>query len=164
MKLKINSPKDGEFEILYDDEDYEKVSKYNWFIDKHKGDSFYVRAFIYKNGKCSCLRIHRLITNCTKDKMVDHINGDTLDNRKCNLRVCSNQENSMNSKSYKNSSSNFKGVTWHKKANKWAASIMKDYKTIYLGLFENEMDAALVYNGAAKYLFKEFACLNGVSL
>ena len=164
MELKIISPKYGEFTVLYDNEDHEKLSKYKWYVQKiYKRNSlFYVQSKIYKNGRQSNIYMHRLIINCQENKFVDHINHNSLDNRKSNLRVCTQKENRRNSKSNKNSSSKFKGVTWHKRNKKWVSQIRTNKKNIWLGLFENEIDAALVYNGAAKYLFGEFAYLNEV--
>jgi hypothetical protein len=164
MELIINSPKYGQFTVLYDDEDHDKIKNYNWHVEKRsKGSSLiYAASKVYKNGRQSTLYMHRLITNCPDNKIVDHINHDTLDNRKCNLRVCSNQENSMNRKSNKNSSSRFKGVCWKKREKKWISQINANNKNTCLGYFENEIDAAIAYNVSAKCLFGEFAHLNEV--
>lgn len=85
----INSPKHGIFEVLIDTEDVQKVQNIHWCIefDRHNP---YVRNR-HKN-----LKLHRLITNCPSDLVVDHINRNTLDNRKKNLRVCTISENNRN--------------------------------------------------------------------
>ena len=90
---------------------------------------------------------------------IDHINGNGLDYRKCNLRVCTHQQNLQNQRIQKGVSK-FKGVCWHKASQKWMAKIKHNYKTIYLGVFNNEIDAAKSYNKKAKELFGEFARLN----
>jgi hypothetical protein len=95
-------------------------------------------------------------------KDIDHKDGDCLNNKIENLRLVTRQINNANRKSTKNSSSVYKGVSLNKKLNKWVVNITKDYKTIYLGLFENEIDAALAYNQKAKQLYGEYALLNNV--
>ena len=95
---------------------------------------------------------------------VDHINGNRLDNRASNLRVCThsqNQRNQTDRRTY--TSSIYKGVSWHKGTQKWASNINVDGKMEYLGIFEDERDAAIAYNNAATLHFKEFASLNEVS-
>jgi hypothetical protein len=93
---------------------------------------------------------------------VDHINGNTLDNRKENLRICTQNQNGKNRLLNKNNVSGYKGVTY-KKANKlWCAQIVVNYHKMYLGLFTTAEAAALAYNEAAKKYHGEFAKLNEV--
>jgi hypothetical protein len=110
-------------------------------------------------------RAHRIIVYLqTKEdpgiKFVDHINGlsDPL-----NLRLANNSENSYNQSKRGNRSSIYKGVCWDKSRNKWLANITKDNKTIYLGRFNTEKDAANAYNMAAINLFGEFIKLNAIN-
>ena len=91
---------------------------------------------------------------------VDHINGDRLDNRRFNLRLCTNQQNQMNKTKRVGSSSRFKGVYFQKTSRKWVAAIQKDRKLKHIGLFSDELDAARAYDAAAKEAFGEFAWLN----
>lgn len=91
--------------------------------------------------------------------VVDHINGDTLDNRKQNLRVASKSQNAANMRKHRGSSK-FKGVCWNRKSGKWAVEIKVNGKTQYLGMYADEILAAKVYDTAAKHLFGEFAQLN----
>ncbi len=159
MILKIKS-KGKYYDVLIDDEDFDKIKNYKWNISYDKKRNRYdVRATIPKSNKKKIL-LHRLIMNAQKGKQVDHQYHKTLDNRKQNLRICTNQQNSFNRKKHKDSKSKYKGVTWHKKAKKWQASIAFNYKRIHLGLFENIEDAKKIYNKKAKELFGEFACLN----
>jgi hypothetical protein len=79
-----------------------------------------------------------------------------------NIRWVTPQQNVMNRRSFKNSSSIYKGVSWAKKSGKWSANIQKDGKYQHLGLFTNEIEAALAYNEAAEELFGEFANLNQI--
>lgn len=115
-------------------------------------------------GKHVTLRMHRIITNAPQDKQVDHINGNPLDNRKCNLRVCTQKENSRNREKRKEKTSSiYKGVCFHKRKHKWQASITLDGKLIHLGYFKTQNEAALIYNEAAKKYHGEFAKFNKVS-
>lgn len=90
---------------------------------------------------------------------VDHINGNRLDNRSCNLRPCSNVENIRNSMS-RGGSSAYKGVSFHKQNRNWIASITANYKTRHLGSFQSEIEAALAYDDAAREIHGDFARTN----
>jgi hypothetical protein len=92
--------------------------------------------------------------------VVDHINHDTLDNRKSNLRECGMIENSRNQQKERRNKTGFKGVFWHKASRKYQAGIGHKYGFVYLRLFDKKEDAALAYDMKAKELFGEFALLN----
>ena len=142
-----------------DDEDYELVSKYKWLALKSK-KSFYAATYItigYKQKQC--LLMHHLILNVDTNQMIDHKNNDSLDNRKQNLRFCTNQQNQQNQKP-RGGSSKYKGVTWHKRVNKWSARISLDGTTYNLGYFDNEENASLAYDLKAIELFGDFAKTN----
>ena len=104
--------------------------------------------------------LHRVITGCPEGFDVDHINGDRLDNRRINLRICSHRLNLINSKKRKVASSKFKGVCWHRKAKKWMVRVDLGLEKFYLGLYKDEIAAATAYNAKAAELFGEFAKLN----
>jgi hypothetical protein len=108
------------------------------------------------------LAMHRLIMAPPAGLCVDHINHDGLDNRRCNLRICTQRENSSNMRAHRDSNSPFKGVCYEKAFSRWRASIGFKGVTIYLGIFPSEIDAALAYNEAALKYHGEFACLNDV--
>ena len=113
------------------------------------------------NGKRTTQRMHRLIMNCPKGLLVDHKNHDGLDNRKCNLRLCTNAENQYNQKPLqKKTSSQYRGINWQKRIGKWDVWIQLNGKSIFLGSFSNEIEAAKAYDKKAKELFGEFAHLN----
>ena len=138
---------------VVDDEDFNRVSQYKWSAYK-SGNNFY--ALSEKQGK-----LHRFILDLTSnDPEIDHIDGDGLNNRKSNLRLCTHQQNIANQKVRKGTLSCFKGVTWHKNINKWTAQIMFNYKNIYLGCHKDEERAAVYYDMAAVYLFGRFAKIN----
>ncbi len=104
--------------------------------------------------------LHRLIMGAQKGQIVDHINGNSLDNRKCNLRFATAKQNSVNSKARKNNLSGHKGVSWNVACRKWMAIIMNSGKRYYLGVFTHKDRAAMAYDRAALFLHGEFAGLN----
>lgn len=134
------------------------AEEYKWCAQLCTGFKYF-RALRVKGRNC-LIYLHRFLTNCPKGKMVDHINHNPLDNRMCNLRICTNAENLRNKKSYKNSSSKYKGVSWYKRGSKWAAQIRLNNKKKFLGYFTSEEEAARAYDKAAKEMHGEFAYLN----
>lgn len=91
---------------------------------------------------------------------LDHINRIKTDNRICNLRKTTSQQNKQNTGKYSNNTSGFKGVSWHSEANKWEAYFHIKGKKIYLGLFDNSIDAANAYNQKVIEHYGQFAVLN----
>lgn len=140
--------------IDVDQDDFDFLSNYNWSVS-----GGYAVASI--NGKS--VPMHRLILNAPEDKQVDHINRDSLDNRRSNLRLCSKTENLKNrSKSSKNKSSKYKGTSLEKKTGNWIVEIKNNKERYYLGSFKDEESAANCYNFYAKKYHGEFAALNEV--
>jgi hypothetical protein len=158
MILKIHSKKHGDFKVLIDDEDYDKIKDYTWRVSKD-GNTFYALTHIRINGKFTSVPIHRLIMNAHKGQEVDHINNNGLDNRRSNLRICSHSQNMMNTQLNKNNKSGFKGVSIDKK-NKylsWRAQISINNKKICLGNFVIPEEAHEAYCEASKKYHGEFA-------
>lgn len=144
---------EGKFAIV-DDVDYEFLVKHKWFISGR-----YIRRTRKENGKD--VLIHRVIANCPENMVVDHINGNWLDNRKENLRVCTQHQNSMNKKKdIRGVTSKYKGVYFDKTSNKFRAQLKYKRKNYNLGRFENEEDAAKAYDSKSIELHGEFARLN----
>lgn len=142
-----------------DDEDFERVSRYRWSI-AHGGN-----WLIYAVTGSSLViewhrRLHALVLQAPPRIIIDHRNGNPLDNRRKNLRLCSPAENSRNSiaPDIQGKSSKFKGV-W-RLGGKWIAQITCDGAKFRLGSFDTEDDAARVYDTAALDKFKEFALTN----
>lgn len=108
LYMEISSPKHGIFKVKIDYEDKEKVSNYKWVVSIHKGGVFYIVATDRDNGRN--VQLHRLITNCPSNLTVDHINHDTLDNRKENLKVCTQSENNLNKGLYQCNKTGYKNI------------------------------------------------------
>lgn len=160
------------YTFLVDDEDYERVKKYNWYCAKLKKDYLSIQACKYtkgtKNKGCTTIRLSRYIMNVTdKTQIVDHINHDTLNNCKYNLRVCTTKENTRNKTSQKESSSKFLGVHKYEPKDRknytcFKAAIQINGKSMHLGTFKTENEAAVAYNNKATELFGQFANLNNI--
>ena len=142
---------------IVDDGDYEELMQYKWHAHK------VTRSIVAERTECGKkIMIHRHIMQAPPGMVVDHANHDTLDNRRSNLRVCSSRENQRNRRKVSGCSSEFKGVCWNKLRKRWQVRIQADDRRIALGNYENERDAARVYNIAAVEYFGEFAVLNDV--
>jgi hypothetical protein len=145
--------------VKIDTEDSSLVSGRTWMYGNH---AVYAKDYLGKldgKYKWKTVLLHRLIMNPPKGKVVDHINGDVLDNRKRNLRICLNRQNVRNSKLASTNKSGYKGVSWYKPTGKWRASI-EHYKSFNLGYYDNIIDAALAYDAAAKKYFGKYARTN----
>lgn len=134
--------------FYFDMDDYEKIKDYHWHEHDMHG---YHHLVARKNSKT--------IRFCTAIgcKYYDHIDRNPLNNRKHNLRLCTQHQNTMNNSIPKNNTSGFIGVIWNKKRNRWVAQITFDYKNHYLGQFKNKEDAIVARLKAEKEYFGEFA-------
>jgi hypothetical protein len=151
---------EDEWTIL-DQQDYYRFGNFKWTISGN-GKKFYATRFLkIAPGKTKTLRLHREIMNAPANLLVDHINSDTLDNRRANLRLATHSQNTCNRQIIEpKGSSRFRGVQFRKRRGKWVAVIYKDKKLIWLGSFDAEIDAAKAYDEAAKKYHGEFARLN----
>jgi len=141
-----------------DDEDFERLNGFNWHLSKRSTGHFYVVRSNVNGRKNIKIYLHRDVMNAKKGEIVDHKDRDVLNNQKSNLRFCTQSQNLMNRERPKSCSRNFRGV--YKIRDRWFASIKRDGKTISLGGFSTERDAAIAYNNSAKSLHGEFATLN----
>jgi HNH endonuclease len=137
---------------LVDAADYDEVSKYKWRA-KRRGAKVY--ASCVKKGRT--VYMHRMIMRPRKGYVVDHIDGNGLNNRRCNLRVCTHQQNQANRRPY-GGASEFVGVVRNK--GKWMAGIQYRGKYFYLGRFDDEVEAAKARDRKAYELHGEYAYLN----
>jgi AP2 domain. len=150
--------------VLVDDEDFGFLNRFTWSLRKC-ADRHYVVTAKRIGDKYHATYMHRMILNAPPFLVVDHANGNTLDNRKENLRVCTQTENSYNRKP--TTGYQYKGVqkvkstgTKRPRRRRFIASIFYKGKPINLGYYETEEDAARAYDKKAKELFGEFARLN----
>jgi len=144
-KKSINYKK---YSAMVDDDDYEKVIKYKWsFWDN--GYSIYAVANV--NGKV--ITMHKFLTGY---ELVDHKNGNGIDNRKENLRNATRSQNMANTRKKAKRTSRYKGVSWDRFRNKWRVTLRGGS----LGRYDCETKAALIYDRNASKVFGEFANLN----
>ncbi len=156
----------GGKESVIDAIDADKVAGYKWHCVRSGtkvNHRWYARRRIEK-GHGQTIVLSRLLLNAAQGEQVDHINGNTLDNRRENLRICTSQQNSQNQKKTpKACTSKYKGVCWNKSSSKWMVYIRPpNEKLRHLGYFDFEVDAAKVYNEEALKLFGEYASLNKI--
>ena len=132
--------------------DYERVSKHKWYAKRH-GPTVY--ATCIRKGRV--VYMHRMIMRARKGTIVDHIDGNGLNNRQCNLRLCTHQQNQAN-RGPCGGSSRFVGVYWN--GNKWQAEMRCSGEYFYLGVFDDEVEAAKARDRKAYELHGEYAYLN----
>lgn len=143
---------------IIDDEDYEKVCTKKWYAHKRTGKYYAESGGI--NGR---YMLHIFVMGLENGVLLDHKDGDSLNNQKENLRVCTRQQNSYNKKPYSTAPiAGIKGISLNKKSKRWRAQIQKDKKKIYIGVYSNYLDAAKAYNEKAIELFGEFSQLNKI--
>ena len=137
---------------LVDDDDLDLLDGVSW---RHVREGLSIYAIAGRR-----LRMHRLILDAPDGVMVDHRNGNGLDNRRSNLRLCTNSQNQANRQKRSSGSAPYRGVTWHKQAGKWQAAVKVGGKNLYLGLFHSAEAAGRAYDAMALEHFGEFAVLN----
>ncbi|MCO6011461.1 HNH endonuclease [Actinoallomurus purpureus] len=142
---------------LVDDEDYDRVVTVGKWYANPSDRTFYARKNFWRDGRCTSIRMHNLITGWP---YVDHINGNGLDNRRANLRPATQAQNAKNRRRRSDNTSGFKGVSRHRDRRRWAAAIYIAGRRRHLGLFNDPTDAAKAYDAAASKAFGEFAHLN----
>lgn len=133
-----------------DYEDWKLLQNYTWFVS--------AQGYVVRNTYCKLTKkegmesIHRSICKPTNKYDIDHINGDKLDNQRCNLRICTRMQNTHNKIT--------KGVSLDKRRNLWRSYITVNKKTIWLGYYKTEKEAMVSRKNAEKFYFKEFARIN----
>lgn len=144
----------GQFAIV-DEADFAWASQWTWRLS-HDG---YARRGKRINGKQTIYTLHRELMGNPDGMDVDHINGNRLDNRRCNLRVCTRAQNVRNKRKL-NGTNPYKGISWEKQRNKWRARVKAFGVTYDLGFFDDPKAAALAYDEAARKYHGEFARTN----
>ncbi len=161
MNIPIHSRTLSDSITIIDDIDAD-LAQHSWRLTRNG----YAMSTICVDKKWRNVYLHRMILeriterSLSRRELGDHANHDKLDNRRHNLRVASYSQNGMNGLKRKETTSQYKGVYWHKSHNRWMARAFVDGKNIWLGYFLNETEAAQAYDEAAKNLYGEFAHLN----
>lgn len=151
----------GKFSIV-DIDDYQWIVNwpYKWRCVSQKYTNYADTHCGYFNGKEVRISLHRMIM-CVPDGMqVDHVNGDGLDNRRCNLRICTARQNCQNRTKNTKYSSKYKGAVWREQTKRWRCLMRINGKMTEIGTFKTELEAAKAYNEAAIKYFGEYARLN----
>lgn len=150
----------GLFSVVDDNASPEITSK-KWYAEhgNKENTKFYAAGYEKINGKKTKIYLHRVITKAKKGEFVDHINGDTLDNRSENLRICNASENQMNRCINSKSFSGVRGISFEEKSQKWTARIKVKGKSIWLGRFMTKEAAMFAYSNAARDYFGPFCPL-----
>ena len=142
---------------IIDTDDVEKIKPFKWRLNKKKRvnkDAMYATA-----GTSPKIALHRLIMAAKDGELVDHRDGDGLNNRKENLRISTVAQNTSN---WFYSKAKYRGITFHKPTQKWQAAAYHEGKQYYLGLFETDKEAAEAYNKKVIELKGEFAKINTI--
>jgi hypothetical protein len=142
---------------LVDDEDYEWINQWKWCVTNN--------GYAQRHDRGTIALMHRVILGATVSGhkvQVDHINHNKLANRRSNLRFCTPSQNKANIIKQKNNSGQYKGVSWDRQLKKWRVKITQNQKQMFIGLYDDPVIAAQVYNEKAIGLFGEFACLNKI--
>lgn len=145
--------------FYFDKDDYEKIKNICWYKDTVTG---YIRGTI--GGIRKKTSLHRIVMNVGKNELVDHINHDLSDNRKCNLRICNRSENKKNSVTREDNSSGFPGVYFDKVRNKWEVQITSFGKRCFLGRFDSKEEAIKIKEKAENQLFGEYSYSNSIDI
>lgn len=134
---------------VIDPRDYELANKYKWYLSSS-------RYAISRVSKSEQIFLHRLIVNTSPELSVDHIDGNTLNNRRENLRPCTHQENLKNTKVRTDNTSGYKGVSYNRRRNRWYSRIFVNGTEKFLGSFLSKQEAIEVRRAAEEKYFGEF--------
>lgn len=142
---------------LVDDDDYAALQGFNWYAYTNNRGHWYA---VYATGPAHARKthsMHRIILDAPTGLLVDHKDGDGLNNQRCNLRLATRSQNVRNRRKPNALTSTFKGVSWYKPLGKWLSRIMVERRAVHLGYFLSEIEAARAYDEAALRLHGEFA-------
>lgn len=149
----------GRFVAVVDPEDVGQVTRYSWHALR-RGHTRYAKATLRsaEDPKGGTILMHRLILGVVDPGIqVDHRDGDGLNNRRSNLRICSREENLRYTRLRSDSRTGLKGVGFNARLNRYHARIFVNKKSVYLGSFETAEEAHAAYCRAAEIHYREFA-------
>lgn len=149
----------GKF-ALVDDGDFDSVNRWKWSFQKMPTVDGYAVRVVKENGRYRKIYLHRFLCGFPTGKVIDHVDGDGLNNQRENLRVCVQHENISNQRKKKNNTSGFKGVSFHRRTGKWAAQITFQRVKRHIGLFPDAQSASDAYDQASKKTHGEFGLPN----
>ena len=133
------------------------VSGFNWYAVTKRGLTYAARRRLKSEGDGpKTIYLHRVIMSASSDDLIDHIDGDGLNNSRANIRLADHSQNMMNVGLPSHNTSGFKGVSWHKATGKWRAQITCRGKRHFLGRYDDPSEAHDAYVVAAKSLHGEF--------
>ena len=139
-----------------DDEDYARAKDFRW----HKTANGYVAGTVVEGGVRRRVYLHRWLLDAQPGQLVDHLDGNPLNNRRTNLRLATRSQNQANRRRNRTSRSRYKGVTWHQGQQRWMARLQVNGRRITIGYFADPLQAAYEYDAFARAYFGEYARLN----
>jgi hypothetical protein len=134
--------------VSVDDADFDELSRWKWTAYRARHT-----WYVMRNVRGVAVSMHRLLTGAVDGQMVDHIDGDGLNNQRANLRLVTNAENQQNRKALTTNTSGARGVSWDKRCRRWRAAIKHQRKTLFLGRFDTKEQASAAYETKARELF-----------
>lgn len=163
--MTVQVPVNGDYIVLIDEEDADSVLRLKWEVSKTSRAvggfvHFAVRSRVRVNGRYVRKSLGTFLMNPGPGFEVDHKNGNSLDNRRENLRLATRSQNIANTRKSTSSKSPFKGIYFHKAKQRWHASAKFQGKPIHIGYFDSAVDAAIAYDNCARLIHGEFARLN----
>lgn len=141
---------------IIDAADFDLVGQHKWCALPSRNTWYATRA-LRRTGPGRLVSMHQIIYPAPPGMKIDHIDGDGLNNRRANLRHCTNVENCRNQGIARNNRSGFKGVSWYPNYGKWVATVWDGQRKVFLGYYADPVEAARAYDAKARELFGAFA-------